>query len=307
MLNGAKMTNSSPPEPQSSRRRSLGFKEAVGVVVAFSAIGTILWGSLPRDGTILADPILPLAGSVADPTEEIPQAVASPTPTPEVGEPGLSLFRRPLSTQPSPIAPAEAVSFADLGPRFWAYPFIIALAQQQIVSGFEDGTFRPQNPVTRAEFAAMIQKAFTETSGNEAVVYKDVPDNFWGRSAIQQATQTQFLRGYPGQIFQPTQQIPRVQALVSLASGLGLQAPENAAQILEANFGDADQIPPWAVGPVAAAAEAGLVVNHPDPKQLNPNEPTTRASAAALIYQALAQSERAEPIPSEYIVRPQAR
>lgn len=307
------MTSSPPPEPQSSRRHALGFKEAVGVFVAFGAIGSILFWSFPRDPGFL-DPDLPVRGPVPE-AEEPPQALL-PVPLPE-DSPELreriaprALTRVPEREVREPVqrtpvaAPTPTVSFSDVSPDFWAYPFIIALAQRQIVTGFENGSFRPQSPVTRAEYAAMVQKAFADSAANGSVTYKDIPSGFWATSAIQQATQTGFLKGYPGQVFRPAQQIPRVQALVSLASGLGLEAPEAGNSIVQQQFQDAQQIPTWAVNPVAAATQAGLVVNHPNPNQLNPNKTTTRAEAAALVYQALVQREQAEPVQSQYIVRP---
>jgi len=57
----------------------------------------------------------------------------------------------------SPARPATAATFPDVG-RLLARPFIQALAQRNVITGFADGTFRPDEPVDRAEFAAMIQK-----------------------------------------------------------------------------------------------------------------------------------------------------
>jgi len=306
------MTSSPPPEPQSSRRHALGFKEAVGVFVAFSAIGSILFWSFPRDQGFL-DPGLSLRDPAPE-ADDSPQALL-PVPLPEespeqeraaprppAGAPERA-FREPGRQAPA-ATPTPTVSLSDVSPDFWAYPFIVALAQRQIITGFEDGTFRPQNPITRAEFAAMIQKGFADAAANGSVAYRDIPSGFWATSAIQQATQAGFLEGYPGQVFRPTQQIPRVQALVSLVSGLGLEAPGAGSSLLEQQFQDANQIPNWAINPVAAATQAGLVVNHPNPKQLNPNQATSRAEAAALIYQALVQRQEAEPVQSQYIIRP---
>jgi hypothetical protein len=69
-------------------------------------------------------------------------------------------------------------------------------------------------------------------------------------------------------------------------------------------YEDNSQIPPYAVDEVAAATTAGLVVNYPNPKRLNPQTMTNRAEAAALIYQALLQSGQVEKINSSYIVQP---
>ncbi len=182
----------------------------------------------------------------------------------------------------------------------WAQPYIEALAAQKIIAGFPDGTFRPDEPVTRAQFATIVSKAFSPQPQRPAVNFKDVTPKFWGSAAIQTAYRGGFVAGYPGGLFQPQQPIPRVQALVSLASGLKLNANNpNAISV----YSDAAQIPDYATGAVAAATQRQLVVNYPTPKQLNPNREATRAEIAAFVYQALVNAGRAKPIASPYLVR----
>lgn len=181
----------------------------------------------------------------------------------------------------------------------WAQPYIQALAAQNIIAGFPDGTFRPNEPVTRAQFAAIVSKAFSPKPQRQAVDFKDVSRNFWGYQAIQTAYRGGFVAGYPGGLFQPQQQIPRVQALVSLANGLNLSTKNpNAISV----YTDAAQIPNYASGPVAAATQQNLVVNYPTPNQLNPNREATRAEVAAFVYQALVNAGRVKPIASPYLV-----
>jgi hypothetical protein len=149
----------------------------------------------------------------------------------------------------------------------------------------------------------MLQKAFDKPPNLAAVSYKDVASDFWANDAIQEVSRNGFLAGYPNRIFQPTQQIPRVQALVALASGLEIPRPAAPTQVLQ-TYDDAAQIPQYATNAVAAATQAGLAVSYPQPKALEPNEKTTRADAAAFIYQALVASGKAENISSQYVVQP---
>jgi parallel beta-helix repeat protein len=182
----------------------------------------------------------------------------------------------------------------------WAQPYIEALASQKIIAGFPDGTFRPDEPVTRAQFATIVSKAFAPQSQRQAVNFKDVSPKFWANQAIQTAYRGGFVAGYPGGLFQPEQAIPRVQALVSLANGLKLSANNPKAISV---YTDAAQIPEYATGAVAAATQRQLVVNYPTPSQLNPNREASRAEIAAFVYQALVNSGRVKPIPSPYLVR----
>jgi parallel beta-helix repeat protein len=198
--------------------------------------------------------------------------------------------------------PGGPVAFKDVPANYWAKAYIEALASQNIIAGFPDGTFKPNDPVTRAQFATIVTKALTPPTKRAAIQFKDVKSNFWAYKAIQSAYQSQFVSGYPDGTFKPQQQIPRVQALVSLANGLGLTA--NNQNVL-AFYTDAAQIPNYAIAPVAAATARQLVINYPTAKQLNPNREATRAEVAAFVYQALVNAGRAQPIPSSYLVTAQ--
>jgi parallel beta-helix repeat protein len=183
----------------------------------------------------------------------------------------------------------------------WAQAFIEALAARNIISGFPDGTYRPSTPVTRAQFAAIINKAFTPTAQRPSINFVDVGQSFWGYQAIQTAYRGGFLAGYPGGVFLPDQQIPRVQVLVSLANGLGYSATNTSS--LTRYYTDAAQIPSYAIAPVTAATQRNIVINYPTLNQLGPNREATRAEVAAFVYQALVNAGKVEPITSPYIVK----
>ncbi|MEQ8537314.1 MAG: family 10 glycosylhydrolase [Coleofasciculus sp. D1-CHI-01] len=183
----------------------------------------------------------------------------------------------------------------------WAQSCIEQLAQQQIIRGYPDNRFQPNAPVTRAEFAAMLGKAFPDapeirTGGK----FADVPTQHWASQAIRQAYQTGFLAGYPGGLFQPNQPIPRVQALVSLASGLKYVPQQPAVETLISAFEDVNAIPNYSQGAIAAAIENQLVVNYPSVQTFNPNQNASRAEIAAFLCQA---TQTAELIPSQYIAK----
>jgi hypothetical protein len=172
----------------------------------------------------------------------------------------------------------------------WAESFIAFLNQRGIIEGFPDGTFRPDELVTRAQFAAMLLKAFPKAPVRNATQFVDLPANYWGKNAIEAAYMTGFLEGYPGNIFRPEQNIPRVQALVALTTGLNLAAKMSTPTILNSYFQDAAQIPDYASQKVTAALENNLIVNYPNLQILNPNQVATRAEVAAFIYQALVKN-----------------
>lgn len=180
-------------------------------------------------------------------------------------------------------------SFGDVPTTYWAYDYIEGLAKLNIITGFGNGSFRPDEPVTRAQFAAIIRQAFI-TNPASAQQFADVPANYWAAQPISAARSSGFLSGYPGNLFKPGQNIPRTQAFVSLANGL--KYASNNPQRLTA-YTDSNEIPAYARSAVAAADEAGIVVHYPFSDKLEPNRNATRADVAAFVYQALVKQGRA--------------
>jgi uncharacterized surface protein with fasciclin (FAS1) repeats len=197
------------------------------------------------------------------------------------------------------IAQAPA-NLTDVSANYWASPFITALAQRNVIAGFPDGSFRPDQPVTRAQFAAMIQRAFNQNPVRQLSPggFADVPAGYWAADAIRVAYETGFMSGYPGNQFLPEQQIPKVQAIVAITSGLGLTSTEAASTVLNNFYNDAASVPDYAVNSVAAATQSNIVVNYPEVRQLNPQRTLTRAEAAALLYQALVRQGQLQPVAS---------
>jgi len=236
--------------------------------------------------------------------------VATATVTPlMISETASAQVPVPTTTPSQTPNTTTATTFSDVGSDYWARPFIQALAERNVITGFPDGTFRPNQPVDRAEFAAMIQKAFNQTSVRQlgAGGFKDVPPDYWAASAIQEAYETGFMAGYPGDLFLPNQQIGKVQAIVALTNGLGLNADRAASSNISTYYTDVNAIPNYAINEVAAATQANIVVNYPDVRQLNPLAPLTRAEAAAHLYQALVRQQQVPPLASnvaatQYIV-----
>jgi hypothetical protein len=188
-------------------------------------------------------------------------------------------------------AMAQTVEFSDVSPNYWARPFIESLAAEQVIAGFPDGSFRPDQPVTRAQFAAIVRNAFNQPRDRSAPRFSDVSNSYWASGAIADAYSQGFLSGYPNGAFQPETQIPRVQALVALANGLDY-SPRGSVNEALGLYRDRGQIPGYGEGPVAAATENRLVVNYPNVDVLNPQRIATRADVAAFIYQALVAQGR---------------
>jgi parallel beta-helix repeat protein len=222
-----------------------------------------------------------------------PLPTVTPTPTPTV---------TPTPT-PSPTATPGTSSFKDVPANHWARGFIETLAAQGVISGVGDGNFRPDAPVTRAQFAALINKAYAPAPVREAINFSDVPSSYWAFSAIQTASRGGYMAGYAGGTFKPEQNIPRVQLVVAIANGVGY-GRQPADQTLLTKLSDGSAVPDYAKNPVAAALKRNILVNFPTPASFAPNREATRAEVAALIYQSLVDLGRVPPINSPYIFKP---
>ena len=202
------------------------------------------------------------------------------------------------------LAPAPSfaqTAFSDVNNNYWAKDFIQDLSERGIIKGFPDGSFRPDAPVTRAEFAAMV-RSVKKAKTRDAVRFADVPSNFWASGAIAEAYEMGWMSGYPGNVFRPTQQIPRVQVVVALNNGMGYEPTCDFQDVLS-YYNDAGEIQSYAAKSVAAATEKQLVVSYPNPKSLKPNKSAARAEVAAFIYQTLVSTNQARAINSPYIAK----
>lgn len=194
--------------------------------------------------------------------------------------------------------PDKPTSLTDIAGH-WAAPFITAMVEKKLIAGFPDSTFKPEEKLTRAQYAAIIAKAFNETLSSTTTNFTDVASDFWGKDAIVKANRMGFIAGFPDVTFRPNDNLTRVQALVSLASGLKLSDGDAATL---GYYTDRAQIPSYATDAVAIATEKGMVVNYPNVKELNPMREITRAEVAAIIYQGLVVKGLANAITSSHIV-----
>ena len=200
----------------------------------------------------------------------------------------------PYIIQPNPKSPA----FSDLIGH-WAEPFIRALIAQNLTDGFADGTYQPDEPINRAQYAALITTAFSPSAKRKPTEFTDIPPDFWAANAIQIAEQAGFVGGFSDRTFRPQKNVQRLQVIVSLVNGLGLSSQDNQAIAV---YNDRKSIPEYAQKAVATATDHKIVVNYPDTKVLAPFKEATRGEVAAMVYQALVAIARAETINSSYIV-----
>lgn len=166
----------------------------------------------------------------------------------------------------------------------WAEQYIALLQKRGTIGGFPDGTFKPNDYITRAQFAAIATRALNLPPAGRPANFKDVPAKYWGANAISQVSDAGLVTGFPDGSFRPEDKITRAQALVILAKAL--QNP-NADTAGLGRYKDGNTVPTWALPSVAKAANANIIVSYPDSESIKPNELATRADVAALTYQTM--------------------
>ncbi len=106
----------------------------------------------------------------------------------------------------------SASKFPDVLETEWSTPYIKYLSNVDIVEGYEDGTFRPHNSITRAEFATIASR-FYELEVGEDNNFTDVSDNHWAKEYIDSAVIKGWLIGYGDGTFRPDEPIRRSEAV----------------------------------------------------------------------------------------------
>ncbi len=223
---------------------------------------------------------LPLENPARPPASVVGIVIAPKAPVASLPTPAIA--PSPTS-QLTPTQPRTPLTFPDVPKGYWAYSFITALSAQGIIGGFPDGTFKPDQPVSRADFATQVQKAYAKPNTLPPIAFTDVPVEDPRAMAIDQAVKANFMSGYPDKTFRPTQKVSRAEAAISMARGLALPIPPDPEAILQA-YQDQDQVPSWARSLMAASIQAGLFSGDPDTKQLKPNQSASRSDIAALVF-----------------------
>ena len=172
-------------------------------------------------------------------------------------------------------------------------PYVDELSSRGVITGSGD-LFRPDEPITRGQFAAMVAKGFNKAKTTPVKKFEDIKVGSPQAVAVDEAIQTGFMKGYSDKEFKPDQQIPRYQLQVALATGMGL-APKGDPTLALTKFDDAKDMPKWANSQVAAALESDILSAD---KKLAPVQVATRGDAAAMIYHALVK---------EGIIKPTAK
>ncbi|MBT2689206.1 S8 family serine peptidase [Bacillus sp. ISL-47] len=175
-------------------------------------------------------------------------------------------------------------SFPDIKNSAWYAKEIEFLYENDIITGYPDGSFVPQNPVTRAEAVTMIGKAMDLPGELSKTVFSDVPENNFASGYIKSATDAKLVGGFPDDTFKPKSPITRADVAVILKRAYGYQADYSKL------FTDV-MSEKYYFESVHSILTAGITNGYPD-GTFKPAESISRAEFAVFLARALDESYR---------------
>lgn len=191
---------------------------------------------------------------------------------------GVIMKKKHVITITAALAASMAMSVTAFGAPtdiqgHWAQNTINKWVDKGDISGYPDGTFRPNNMITRAEFVVLVNNAMGYSKSGYAY-FSDVPNHYWGKNAIQTGVAAGYISGDGDGIFRPNDPVTRQEAAAMISRILGLKQNDSRAY----RYTDSYAISNWAKGVVGAVSEAGIMAGYPD-GSFGPNKVLTRAEA----------------------------
>ena len=191
-----------------------------------------------------------------------------------------------------------ANAFPDVSDSHWAAPQIKILSEQGVIVGYPDGTFKPDENVTRAEFASMAIKALGQenTKVVQPVNFADINQEYWAYDAIQKALYFDLVSlPKEGDLFRPDDSVSRAESLSVAVNALTTEqiSEQKAKEVLEKAYIDANKVPEWFLIPAGKAEILGMMVIMPsaDKAKIEAERPATRAEVAAILFKMMEQAK----------------
>ncbi|MFK7697535.1 Ig-like domain repeat protein [Paenibacillus sp. HJGM_3] len=154
-----------------------------------------------------------------------------------------------------------------------------AMTYEKYIFGYEDGTFRPEAPITRAEIAAILARNSKQTvPAAPTAAYTDVPASHWASGYIAALQSTGVMNGYDGGVFRPDAPITRAE-LAKLAAALA-EVASTTAPVQAPVF--ADSTGHWAEASIAKVQAISLMQGYAD-GLFHPDGQLTRAEAVTVL------------------------
>ena len=187
-------------------------------------------------------------------------------------------------------------AYPDVSDDYWAADQIRILTEKGVIIGYPDGTFQPDNNVTRAEFAAMAIRALGQehTKVAQPVHFTDIDEEHWAYSDIQKALYFDLISQDKSDIFRPDDSVSRGETIAVAVNALTTQtiSKAKALEVLSVKFADYKSIPEKFVIPSGKAEILNMIILAPSAtNNLDANRPATRAEVATILFNMMEQAK----------------
>lgn len=166
-------------------------------------------------------------------------------------------------------------AFSDMPATAWYKEYVTQLVAKSIISGYSDGSFRPDKTVSRAEFAKMLclTMGWTLEKPSKAS-FKDVSSSNWAYQYIETAKAKGVIGGYQDGGFRPANSITRAEIAKMVAQTLVLSGGDSQLTDIQSS---------WAKSSIEACVKSGIVGGYPD-NTFKPTKTASRAESAKMIF-----------------------
>ena len=215
--------------------------------------------------------------------------LATTKPSTQVSVNGPTTF---TYSQPNSVQTFERIQkyrFTDVSPQFWAYNSITKMTKEGFMSGYKNGTFKPNDPLSREEAASLFSKMIGEPpSIMLASSFTDITSDRWSSLAIESVARANIISGYGDKTYRPEQYMSRQEFAVVADKYLHYQGyrTEDPTALDNIHFSDQKFIAPWAQSSVRELALFGFI-NYSTTGLFNPEKYVTRSEAAEITYRML--------------------
>ena len=194
---------------------------------------------------------------------------------------------------PQDIQKIRAHIFTDVPSDFWAANSISTVTKANLMKGYSDGTFRPNQPMTREEVAALFNNITDDgTAAFLSSKFKDITSDRWSALAIESVARKNIISGYGDETYKPEKYMSRQEFAVVADNYLHYlgYTTEDPTALDNIAYGDQKFVAPWAQDAVRELASLGFTLYTPG-TLFNPEKYITRAEAAEIAYR-MTQTEQ---------------
>jgi hypothetical protein len=226
-------------------------------------------------------------GKPEDEEDDYPADEEQPTEPASIFKPGIVDLQKLIQSFHAKLA---ATASQDMTARLsdikghWALNPITLLMRLGAISGYPDGTFKPDQAITRAEFAHMLVRLFELTDpGGANQAFQDVRENYWAKESIETLAKLGIVNGYVDGTFKPDAPITREEIVVMV---MRLVEAVQSDQTGASRHPDLSEAGNYAKEALETAVAAGIISGYPD-GTLKPKNEASRAEVTRILLNLL--------------------